>query len=99
MNTLTGALFALDGELKQKRESGDVSCISEDLVKEYIKTGIVIDDSFNEYNFLKYSTDKERFNNNVLSLTILMTRNGNFKRSVSFACKIAQTHRSVEFVL
>ena len=59
VNTRTGAMFTLDGELKQKIESGDVSCISEDVVKEYIKTGIVIDDSFNEYNFLKYITDKE----------------------------------------
>ena len=62
VNTRTGAMFTLDGELKQKIESGDVSCIRvylEDVVKEYIKTGIVIDDSFNEYNFLKYITDKE----------------------------------------
>lgn len=84
VNTRTGAMFTLDGELKQKIESGDVSCISEDVVKEYIKTGIVIDDSFNEYNFLKYITDKEKFNNNVLSLTILMTRNCNFKCTYCF---------------
>lgn len=84
VNTRTGAMFTLDGELKQKIESGDVSCISEDVVKEYIKTGIVIDDSFNEYNFLKYSTDKEKFNNNILSLTILMTRNCNFKCTYCF---------------
>ena len=84
VNTRTGAMFTLDGELKQKIESGDVSCISEDVVKEYIKTGIVIDDSFNEYNFLKYITDKEKFNNNILSLTILMTRNCNFKCTYCF---------------
>ena len=28
VNTRTGAMFTLDGELKQKIESGDVSCIS-----------------------------------------------------------------------
>ena len=62
VNTRTGAMFTLDGELKQKIESGDVSCIRvylEDVVKEYTKTGMVIDDSFDEYNFLKYITDKE----------------------------------------
>lgn len=84
VNTMTGAMYTLDAELKQKIENGDISCIPEDIVREYVKNGIIINDNFNEYNFLKYITNNEKFNNNVLSLTIMMTRNCNFKCTYCF---------------
>ncbi len=84
LNTLTGSIFFIDNDVKNAIEKRQIALLSEETINSYKRTGVIIEDSFNEYALYKYMSNKEKFKNNVLSLTILMTRNCNFTCTYCF---------------
>lgn len=78
-NTFTGAVFTISDNIKEALKSNNFTTLSKNDIEIYKKTGILINDDVNEYNIYQYSVNRESYNNTVLSLTILLTRNCNFK--------------------
>lgn len=79
LNTLTGATFKIDTIMKEKIESKNVNELTKDNLTIYKNKGIVIDETFCEERYFDYFYNKNKFNNKVLNLTILLTNACNLR--------------------
>lgn len=71
-NTNTGATFLVDTFIKQKIERGDMKFLSAEKRKEYEDAGIILSDEIDENRIFLYNYNKQKYNNEVLNLTILL---------------------------
>lgn len=78
-NTNTGATFLVDSFVKQRIESGDMKFLSAEKRKEYEDAGIILSDEIDEKRIFLYHYNKQKYNNEVLNLTILLTYDCNLR--------------------
>ena len=78
-NTNTGATFLVDTFIKQKIERGDMKFLSAEKRKEYEDAGIILSDEIDENRIFLYNYNKQKYNNEVLNLTILLTYDCNLR--------------------
>lgn len=78
-NTNTGAIFLVDSFVKQRIESGDMKFLSAEKRKEYEDAGIILSDEIDEKRIFLYHYNKQKYNNEVLNLTILLTYDCNLR--------------------
>jgi len=73
-NTISGESFLVNDKTKDIIENRQLELLSEEEIKDYINTGILIEnDNFDEALAQSYFMEKERFSNDTLNLTILLT--------------------------
>lgn len=77
-NTLTGALFFVDKELREAIQK-DSSSIPENLLKDFKKEWIILDDGVDETEMLSFMRDEMRYNSPWLQFLIMTT----------YACNLA----------
>lgn len=73
LNTLTGETFTVDETIKSCIEESKLNEIPKQLLDDFNLHGILIDDSIDENRYFSYLRDKQRFNNNIVSATVLLT--------------------------
>lgn len=78
-NVNTGATFSVDDSVKQKIERGEMDFLSEDKKKEYEEAGIILSDEIDEKRIFSYQYNKQKYNNEVLNLTVLLTYDCNLR--------------------
>lgn len=78
-NTYTGSTFLVDGNVKEKIESKDVDFLEPEMKRQYEDTGILIKDDVEESRIFSYLYNKQKFNNEVLNLTVLLTYECNLR--------------------
>lgn len=79
-NTLSGGTFLVDLSVAESITRKDFSAFDEETKKQFLDAGIIIsDDSYDEARVFSYFYEKERFENSVLSLTILLTMSCNLR--------------------
>lgn len=79
-NTLSGGTFLVDLSVAESITRKDFSAFDEEKKKQFLDAGIIIsDDSYDEARVFSYFYEKERFENSVLSLTILLTMSCNLR--------------------
>ena len=78
-NTNTGATFLVDENFKKKIEENDIDSLSEEDVKMYEQTGIIVKENVEETRYFSYMYNKRKFNNDVLSITMLLTYDCNLR--------------------
>lgn len=82
-NLITGAILSVDSEVKElvKKlyDTGDISIINDEKVKEVLTEGGFIIENYDEISFMNYISKKSRDNRNTLSLTLIPTLKCNFK--------------------
>ena len=83
-NTLTGAMFKVDGLVKDNILNSKFEAFSEKELQVYKQQGIIVEDSVQEERFLSYFYQKSKYVNNVLSLTALLTMDCNLQCSYCF---------------
>ncbi|MCP4163045.1 MAG: SPASM domain-containing protein [Deltaproteobacteria bacterium] len=83
-NSLSNSFAELDDEtyhelleIKKNTETYDFDTVPE-LYSQLLKKKIIIQEKDDDYNYLKYETSIQRFNNSFLALTIAPTRHCNF---------------------
>lgn len=80
-NTMSGGVLSLNNEYSKKfdevikNESDEYS----DLIDELKKGQMLIQSNIDEFKYLKYAFNENRFNNKILSLTIAPTLDCNFR--------------------
>lgn len=79
VNTFTGATFRVSDDIKAIIEEGLPEKLEEQVYNEYCATGVLIEDNIDEKRILEYLYQKEKFSNQVLNLTILLTYNCNLR--------------------
>ena len=73
-NTFSGATFLVDEEVKKAIESQEISVLDKNDADSFLEAGVLLeDDSVDEARIHSYFYEKEKFDNRVLSLTILLT--------------------------
>ncbi|MBO4618195.1 MAG: radical SAM protein [Lachnospiraceae bacterium] len=72
-NTFSGATFLIDDEIKSLIEQKNPDLLDEDTKKALSDAGILIDDRADEARMFSYFYEKEKYDNSVLSLTLLLT--------------------------
>lgn len=78
-NTLTGAVFRLSDEEKMALEEGGFSELPKEKIDEYFLNGILVNDEVDERSKLVYFHNRDKYNLDTLSLTILLTHYCNFE--------------------
>lgn len=78
-NTLTGAVFRLSDEEKMALEEGGFSELPKEKIDEYFLNGILVNDDVDERSKLVYFHNRDKYNLDTLSLTILLTHYCNFE--------------------
>ena len=78
-NTNTGATFLVDENFKKKIEENDIDSLSEEDIKMYEQTGIIVKENVEETRYFSYMYNKRKFNNDVLSITMLLTYDCNLR--------------------
>lgn len=73
INTLTGAMFRIDEDVKKRIENGEITSFSEKEIEDYKESGILISDEVDERKYLDYMFQKSKFTTDVLSITVLLT--------------------------
>lgn len=73
LNSLTGETFTVDQQTKVYLEEEELEKLSEDQYNEFKLHGILIEDDIDENRYFSYFRDKQRFNNTVVSATVLLT--------------------------
>ena len=73
-NTFSGATFLINDEIKSAIEAKTLSVIGQEDIEIFCNAGVLLEnDSVDEARIHNYFYNKEKFDNNVLSLTILLT--------------------------
>lgn len=78
-NTNTGSTFLIDESIKQKIENGVIDFLSNEEKNEYEGAGILLKDEIDENRIFSYHYNKQKYNNEVLSLTVLLTYDCNLR--------------------
>lgn len=79
-NTLSGATFLSDVSAAKAISEKDLHAFDSETKKQFIDSGIIIEDnSYDETRVFSYFYEKEKFDNSVLSLTILLTMSCNLR--------------------
>ena len=79
-NTFSGATFLIDSSLKEHIEKRNLSALEKDTIEQFISANILIEnDDIDEARIHSYFCNKEKFDNSVLSLTILLTMGCNLR--------------------
>jgi uncharacterized protein len=78
-NTLTGATFRIDEETKQQIELSNYSYFDEKKINEYKHHGIIVEKHISEERYFSYLHNKQKYSNEVLSVTVLLTLACNLK--------------------
>lgn len=78
-NTLSGSTFKVDHTIKENLINNQLEKIPQELKDEFINHGIIINNGICEDNYIKYLNNKEKFDNTVLGLTILLTEDCNLR--------------------
>lgn len=78
-NTLHGAVFVVDDEIKQLLESDKVDDIQDDILQEYKREKVVTADDLDEKEIIKVRQDKSKFGNPTTSVTLLTTYDCNLR--------------------
>lgn len=79
VNTYYGSLYRIDEEYKKIIEEGNMERLGKQTISDYYKKGIIVDDEVDERRIIKYYQNKEKYCTQVLSLTILLTMECNFR--------------------
>lgn len=73
-NTFSGATFLVDEEILRMVKKNDLSQFSEDAIGQFLDTGVLVEnDNLDEAKVFNYFYEREKYDNSVLSLTILLT--------------------------
>jgi len=73
-NTFSGATFLIDKEMKNKVENEVIEGIDQEVIEQFVASNILLEDEkIDEARIHSYFYNKEKFDNSVLSLTILLT--------------------------
>lgn len=83
-NTFTGAVFEIDEDLARNINAKDLSKLSDVDIAQFTKGGVVIDDRLDEYSTLLYQHNLSKYHPSILSLTILLTSDCNFRCTYCF---------------
>lgn len=83
-NTYTGAVFKIDEATANFISNEQIEKLSSDDIQQFIKQGIVIEDDWDEFGILLYQHNLRKFHPNILSLTILLTSDCNFRCTYCF---------------
>ncbi len=83
-NTMTGNMFKVDENVKNKIELGQISEFTDKEISLYEAKGIIIDKSVDEYQKFSYFANKSKFNYDSFNLTLLLTNACNFKCTYCF---------------
>ncbi len=78
-NTLTGHSFLVDSQIKNDIDSNNINNFSDDILKQYSKCGIVLEDNVDERRYYEYNYNKAKFTSAVLNSTVLLTWACNLK--------------------
>ena len=78
-NTLNGNTFLINNETKNLINNNKIEDLDEDTLNKFIKSKIIIQDNFNESQFLNYKLNKSKYGNSCLTATLLLTWKCNFK--------------------
>lgn len=78
-NTNSGSTFLVDMSIKQKIENGEMDFLSEEKKKEYKEAGIILENEIDENRIFSYLFNKQKYNNEVLNLTVLLTYDCNLR--------------------
>ena len=84
VNTFTGSIFNVDKETKTKITKNQINKFNQDEINDYLIHGIIIEDNIDELKFLSYVYNKSKFTSKVLSLTLLLTMDCNFRCTYCF---------------
>lgn len=78
VNTFSGAMFKVSEETRRKitEDSFDLQAID---FQQFQKTGIIIDDKIDELRYISHMNSTAKFKSNILSVTVLLTMDCNFK--------------------
>lgn len=79
-NSLSGETFAISSELKDiiEREK-DEELLPTDIKETFVKSGVLVEDNNLELQTIEYFHNKEKFLNDTLSITLLLTMNCNLR--------------------
>ncbi|MDU7535568.1 MAG: radical SAM protein [Peptostreptococcaceae bacterium] len=83
-NTFNGSIFRIDSETKEKIESNNILALSEKVLLDYKSTGIILEDTIDEKNIFEYFHNKAKFDNDLLSITLLLTQACNLSCTYCF---------------
>lgn len=78
-NTLQGNYIEIDKDTKEKIEKNDIKSLDKETKKLFIESGVIINDTVEENRIFSYFHNKEKFSNNVLNSTVLLTWACNLK--------------------
>lgn len=78
-NSNSGATFLIDEDVKKRIEEKDIKSFSEEEIRMYEKNGIVVKDEVDETRMFSYLYNKQKFDNDVLSITMLLTYECNLR--------------------
>lgn len=83
-NTFSGAVFKIDRPLSQLITQGNIDDLSSEDYESFKKTDVIIGDEIEELRVLSYRQNTAKFHSTILSLTILLTSDCNFRCTYCF---------------
>ena len=78
-NSNTGATFLIDEDVKNRIEDNDIASFTEEEIKVYEDTGVIVKNDVDESRLFSYLYNKQKFNNDILSITMLLTYECNLR--------------------
>lgn len=78
-NTLQGSCIEIDEATKNIIHSGKIENIEKETVDLFVKHGVIVNDNIDEDRVFSYFHDKEKFSNNTINSTVLLTWACNLK--------------------
>lgn len=78
-NTLQGNYIEIDKDTKEKIEKNDIKDLDKETKKLFIESGVIINNNIEENRIFSYFHNKEKFSNNALNSTVLLTWACNLK--------------------
>lgn len=72
-NTLYGECFIADDKIVRSIKHNNIGILSSDVIERFKEKSIIVDDSIDEALYIEYFHNKEKFNSNTLTFTILLT--------------------------
>lgn len=72
-NTLSGECFKISTGVEEIIDNNLPDQLNKELYDDFLKKGIIVDDQVEENRYFSYIQNQTRFNNSVLSATVLLT--------------------------
>jgi uncharacterized protein len=78
-NTLHGSVFVVDDEIQQLLTTNNPDDIEDEILEEYRREKIVIEDELDEKEMIKIRQDKSKYDSKITSITLLTTYDCNLR--------------------